>query len=164
MKEKSFNLFPIYHLFTSLCLSTSCYGSCDSANCMMSYWFKVLEDINRSERPDFVLTKDEAHLPYGDTKTYNKDLVLRCQSLVLSQCANCKQDHDDNCIINVLRNSLHYCITSQEDEQFKYKGMTSQYTKYLSEINHDNGRELRQYCRTCKIAPEEIFLRAFSPF
>ena len=45
-------------------------------------------------------------IPKNDIKLYNKDLIAKSIASVCRLCKECKQDHDENCIISLSRKSL----------------------------------------------------------
>lgn len=150
MREKTLNLLPLNSLMGNLCLSTACSGDCNNSKCLVGFWFNVFSMPQKEIQDALKLQTIQHFLPHGDDKHYEKDIALKCQTIVLLQCANCKQEHRTDCILNLLRTTFHYLITHKwEQETYHYTDIT-RYLRYMIRENREDGLTLLNYCRQLK--------------
>lgn len=148
MRQQTVNLQPLSSLMGNLCLSTACCGDCNDSKCLVAFWFNVLAMPQKEF--EAALQTFSNTLPCSDEKNYAKEIALKCQTMVLLQCENCRQEHHEDCIINLLRRTFHYFIThTWENGSYHYTSIT-QYLRHLIRENHEDGLRLLNYYRKCK--------------
>jgi hypothetical protein len=150
VSEKAVNLLPLCSLMENLCLSTACSGDCDQSKCLVGFWFNVFSMPQKEIQQSLKLRTLQHILPHNDEKTYAKEAALKCQTIVLLQCASCKEEHHADCILNLLRKTFHYFITrTWEQDTYHYTGIT-QYLRHMIRANRKDGLTLLNNCRELK--------------
>lgn len=150
MREKTVNLLPLNSLMENLCLSTACSGNCNHSNCLAGFWFNVFAMPQKELKKALRLQTVQRFLPQFAEKAYAKDVALKCQTIVLLQCANCQQEHYADCTLNLLRITFHYFITRKwEQDSYTYTGFT-RYLRHIIRENRQDGLKLLHYCRQLK--------------
>lgn len=150
MREKTVSLLPLSNLMENLCLSTACSGNCEQSNCLIGFWFNLLLMSPNEIKESLKRQKIQDFLPPNTENIYEKDIFLKCQTIVLLQCASCQEEHMESCILSVLRTTFHYFITRKwEDEPYYYRNMMK-YLRHMIRENRADGVALLNYCRQYK--------------
>lgn len=150
MHERTVNLLPLNSLMEKFCLSTACSGDCEHSNCLAGFWFNVFAMPQKDLKKALKLQTIERFLPEFSEKAYAKEMALKCQTVVLLQCANCKHEHRPDCTLNLLRTTFHYFITQKwEQESYEYSGIT-QYLRHMIRESREDGLSLVKYCQQMK--------------
>lgn len=72
-------------------------------------------------------------IPYWDVKIYdNQENIIEAIGFLLNQCRNCNFYHDEDCIINIIRECLEIILFGDSQE---YKGSTFMYLNDIKLIN-----------------------------
>jgi len=74
------------------------------------------------------------NIPVSDTKIYDTYSLVVAIADILKQCRSCKEDHFNNCLINVLRSCYEVALFGEPQE---YDGNALSYLKNLQNINKD---------------------------
>ena len=81
------------------------------------------------------------NIPVTDVKIYDKGNILNGVADILKICKSCKENHYDNCIVNVLRSCYEVILFGEEKE---YKGSALVYLNGLREDNPEIAEQLFQ--------------------
>lgn len=109
------------------CLQLGNCGHCKKEKCLIGY---AKESIKNCLKNDVTYIVDGCkNIPLNDAKIFEQEILIEAIIHILKQCKSCKEDHYDNCLINVMRSSYEVCLFGEIQ---KYKGST---IKYLSDIS-----------------------------
>lgn len=109
------------------CLQLGSCEYCKKEKCLIGY---AKESIKHCFKNDVTYVMDGCeNIPLNDAKTFEQELLIEAIVHILKQCKSCKEDHYDNCLINVMRSSYEVCLFGEIQ---KYKGST---ITYLSDIS-----------------------------
>lgn len=111
-----------------LCLTTSVCKECKKEKCLIGY---SKEAIIKCIKNNITYVEDGMkNLPISDIKSYNEEDLIVGIADILHLCASCKEDHFEDCIVNVIRSS--YELELFGDIQ-PYKGSA---VGYIIDLNH----------------------------
>lgn len=75
------------------------------------------------------------NIPYWDVKIYdNQEDMIEAIGFLLNQCRNCNLYHDEDCIINIVRECLEIILFGDSQE---FKGSTFVYLNHIKSINSE---------------------------
>lgn len=112
------------------CLTEKQCHKCDKEKCLIGYSKKSILGCLKN---DVTYVEDGfKNIPIADTRLYEEEDLIIGIADILKQCRSCKEDHYDNCIINVLR-SCYEVILLGEPQQYKGSALV-----YLNELKNSN--------------------------
>ena len=129
---KEVNFSRVVDKLCACCLSEDVCGECESSKCLISYGRDCLKYcmINKATG----VLDGHKNIPLLDTKLYDQEAVIDGIVDILKTCKSCREDHFENCIINIIRNCYEIILTGQEKE---YEGSVLLYLNSLKEIDDD---------------------------
>ena len=129
---KKVNFSKVVDNLCACCLSEDVCGECESSKCLISYGKDCLKHcmINKATG----VLDGHKNIPLLDTKLYDQETVIDGIVDILKTCKSCREDHFENCMINIIRNCYEIILTGQEQE---YKGSVLLYINSLKDINVD---------------------------
>jgi len=86
-------------------------------------------------------------VPTGDFKVYETDDVAFALAMINYECKNCQDNHDDNCVINIMRSSLEVALLG---EHSGFTGNPLMYVMNLSRVNPELGEKVMTAYRQLK--------------
>lgn len=110
------------------CRTEGVCGQCQKTNCIIGYGKQCISDYKREPKRD--VPKGMKCIPTTDFKMFDEVELEEAIAHILKECKDCKEEHSDNCIINVIRSC--YEVGLLGDVQ-KYEGSALQYLMYLKE-------------------------------
>lgn len=119
------------------CLTENACGSCKKSKCLIGYSKECL--IGCLKNQVTYVMDGQANIPLADGKVYDNHDLVDAISDTLMQCKNCKENHFENCIINVLRNCYEILLFGEIQE---YKGSTLLYINDIRNENEDIANEV----------------------
>ena len=114
------------------CLTESECDKCSSEKCLIGYSKKSL--ISALKTQNEFIDSGCNNIPFQDTKLYDDYTVSDVMGFLLNECKNCNLYHDDDCIINIIRNSLEVILLGEAQD---YKGSTFMYFNDLKNTNEE---------------------------
>lgn len=153
MCEKPINILPLRNMLEKLCLSTACSGNCEKAKCLIGFWFNLIT-LPEEELAEALKASQNLHiLESGRDCIYNKELLLKCQTVILLECAHCREEQNEKCLLHFLRTAFHYLITQKwEQDTYRYRSIAL-YLRHLMRQNYQDGRAVLSYCRQLRNHP-----------
>ena len=127
---KDANFSRIVDKLCDCCLSEDVCGECNSKTCLISYGKNCLKHCMINKVTGVI--DGHKNLPLLDTKIYDQEATIDGIVDILKTCKSCKEDHFENCIVNIIRNCYEIILTGQEQE---YNGSTFLYLNKLKEID-----------------------------
>ena len=117
------NLLEIFTDLGKVCKTKSVCGNCAEKACLVGYAKNAAAEC-RIEKCTGLLNGFE-NIPPSDIRGgYDEYNVLYAIAHLLLQCKDCKEEHYENCLINVVRSCLEVIELGEEQE---YKGNIIEY-------------------------------------
>lgn len=114
------------------CLQIEHCVTCSKEECIIGY---AKECIKNCLKDDVTYIMDGCdNIPLNDSKIFDKESLITAISNILKQCKSCKEDHYDNCLINVMRSCYEVCLLGEIQ---KYKGSTFTYLNDIKNIKSE---------------------------
>lgn len=110
------------------CLQLGNCGSCKKGKCLVGYAKESMKNCLKDDIT-YIMNGCE-NIPLNDVKSFEQEILIESIVDILKQCKSCKEDHYDNCLINVMRSSYEVCLFGEVQ---KYKGSTITYLTDISE-------------------------------
>lgn len=120
--KKGFNDKLVWDDLKNCCISEAVCGQCQKDACIIGYakeCVKAYQEKPQKEVPDGV-----ERIPTMDCKAFDEVELEIAIAHILKECKDCKEDHVEDCIINVIRNC--YEVGLFGDVQ-TYEGSALQY-------------------------------------
>lgn len=129
---KDVNFSRVVDKLCDCCLSEDTCGECDANKCIISYGKECIKHCMINKVTGII--DGHKNIPLLDTKVYDKETATDGIVDILKTCKSCREDHFENCIINIIRNCYEIILTGQEQE---YNGSALLYINSLKEIDSD---------------------------
>lgn len=108
------------------CLKKESCGTCDKSACIVGYAQNcIIKTIKDSVT---YVENGSDNIPYMDFKVYNEEDFEAGIAHILKMCRSCKENHFDNCIINIIRNCYEIGLFGETQE---YEGSNLRYLNYI---------------------------------
>ncbi len=114
------------------CLTKGVCGECSKEKCLIGYSKESVTNCIKNN-VTYVMN-GSANIPINDTKLYDAEGLIIAIADTLKQCKGCKENHYDNCIINVLRSCYEVGLFGEIQD---YKGSALVYLNMIKDINPD---------------------------
>jgi len=92
------------------CKENEC-SICTEKACLIGFSNSVLDYANIKK--SFTMPNGINLVPNMDFKIYDVDHVATALAVITAKCKNCMDNHDDNCIVNIIRAALEVAIFGQ---------------------------------------------------
>lgn len=116
----------------SCCLTENICNGCMKNKCLIGYCKESLDGCIK-ENVTYVMNGMD-NIPSTDLKLYDNHNLILSISEILNQCRSCREDHYDNCIINILRSCYEIILFG---EPKPYTGSVLVYLDNIQKINPD---------------------------
>lgn len=118
------------------CLKKENCGNCVKNECIVGYAQNCIIKCLKDSVTYVQNGSDD--IPYTDFKVYNEEEFERGIAHILKMCKSCRENHFDNCIINIIRNCYEIGLFGETQ---KYEGSNLQYlnqihTQYPQKSEH----------------------------
>ena len=125
------NLLEIFKDLGKICKTPAVCGSCAEKQCLVGYARNATAECRKTKRTG--IPKGFEKIPPCDIRGgYDEYDVLHAIAHLLVQCKSCKEDHYDNCLINIVRSCLE--VIEFGDEQ-KYTGNVIAYLMNIAGVD-----------------------------
>ncbi len=119
------------------CLKKDSCTSCIKEKCLIGY---SEESVKKCLKNNVTYVENGyENIPLADTKVYDHDNLIIAIADILKQCKSCRENHYDNCIINVIRSCYEVALVGETQ---KYKGSTLIYLSDIKYLNEDIGNKI----------------------
>ncbi|MBR4982267.1 MAG: hypothetical protein IKY94_06885 [Lachnospiraceae bacterium] len=125
------NLLEIFKDLGKICKSPNVCGTCADKSCLIGYARSGAAECRIAKRTG-IMNGFENIPPCDIRGGYDEYEVLHAIAHLLVQCKGCKEDHYDNCLINIVRSCLEVIEFGEEQ---KYEGNVIQYLMKISQSN-----------------------------
>lgn len=128
--EVDFNL--LLNDLGECCLQLDNCVNCSKENCIIGY---AKECVKGCLKDDVTYVMDGCNnIPLHDSKIFDTELLVHAIANILKQCKSCKEDHYENCLINVMRSCYEICLLGEAQ---KYKGSTFTYLNDIKAVKEE---------------------------
>ena len=124
--KKGLDADLVWSALMNCCRSEGVCGQCQQENCTIGYAKQCIR--NYKKEPKKEVPEGVEHVPTMDFKLFDEAELEMAISHILKECKDCKEEHTEECIINVVRNC--YEVGLLGDVQ-PYEGSALQYLMYL---------------------------------
>lgn len=108
------------------CRGEDLCGECQGTHCVIGYAKRCIANFKQAPKKN--VPSGVRNIPTMDVKLFDEVELETAIAHILKECKDCKEDHTENCIINVLRNC--YEVGLLGDIQ-PYEGSSLQYLMFL---------------------------------
>lgn len=108
------------------CKSETVCGQCQGSACIIGYARQCMENYRKEPKKE--VPQGTEHIPTMDFKVFDEPELEIGIAHILKECKDCKENHTENCIINVILNC--YEVGLLGDIQ-PFEGSALQYLMYL---------------------------------
>lgn len=126
--KKGLDAELVWEDLQACCLSGISCSLCQGKSCTIGYAKQCIEEYRKAPKKE--VPEGVEHVPSIDLKAFNEDRLETAIAHILKECKDCKEDHTENCIINVIRNCYEVDLFG---ETHQYEGSALQYLMYLKE-------------------------------
>lgn len=126
--KKGFNDKLVLSDLENCCKREVSCGQCQKTACIIGYARQCVMDYQKEPRKE--VPGGVENIPVMDFKAFEQTDLEIAIAHILKECKDCKEDHVEDCIINVIRNC--YEVGLLGDVQ-PYEGSTLQYLMRLKE-------------------------------
>ncbi|MBR5596114.1 MAG: hypothetical protein IKW30_01745 [Lachnospiraceae bacterium] len=125
------NLLEIFKDLGKICKTEHSCGCCAEKACLVGYARNGAAECRIAKRTG--LPNGFENIPPSDIRGgYDEYDVLHAIAHLLLQCRNCKEEHYDNCLINVVRSCLEVIEFGEEKE---YRGNVINYLMDIAQYD-----------------------------
>lgn len=108
--------------------------NCEKSDCLIGYGKQC---ITNCVTQNITYVEDGfANIPMGDFKKYDEETLINGIANILQLCGSCKENHFENCIINILRSCYELELFGETQE---YNGDAIEYIIKLNHSEHKQG-------------------------
>ncbi len=138
--KEELNLIEIFKDLGNICKTEKVCGYCAEKHCLIGY-SKYCTAQCRIKNQSFIDGGYEEIPPSDIRGGYDEYAVLHAISHLLLQCRSCKQDHYDNCLINLVRSCMEVVEFGEEQT---YEGDPLSYMIKLASLNMEKADVVRE--------------------
>ena len=124
--KKGLNADLVWDDLMNCCRSEVVCGQCQQENCTIGYAKQCIKNYRKEPRKE--VPEGAEHVPTTDFKLFDEAELETAIAHILKECKDCKEDHVENCIINVIRNCYEVGLLGYVQP---YSGSALQYLMYL---------------------------------
>lgn len=139
------NYAQILNDLADCCLGTKTCGTCKEKLCLIGY---SKEQLKQCLTSNVTYTIDGfENIPKLDNKKFNDKMMISGISHILKQCKSCKEDHYENCLVNVIRSCYEMALMGRT---VSYEGSAYKYIEYIEDVSTELGEEIMGIYRSIK--------------
>ena len=136
---KDVNFSRLVDKLSPCCLSEDICGGCERETCLVGYGTECIKNC-MINKVTYVIDGCK-NIPIMDTRIYDKEYITDGVADILRTCKSCKENHFENCIVNILRSCYEVILFGEEKE---YKGSALVYLNDLKESSPEIADKLFQ--------------------
>lgn len=126
--KKGLNADLIEADLKSCCRGESLCGQCRGTSCNIGFAKNCISNYKKAPKKEVPGGPDS--IPTTDFRTFDEVELETAIAHILKECKDCKEDHVEDCIINVIRNCYEVSLIG---DTHPYEGSTIQYLMFLKE-------------------------------
>lgn len=124
--KKGLNADLIENDLEHCCRSEAVCGQCRGKSCNIGFAKNCVADYKKAPKKEVPGGMDE--IPTTDFRTFDEVELETAIAHILKECKECKEDHTEDCIINVIRSCYEVSLLG---DIHPYEGSSIQYLMYL---------------------------------
>ena len=126
--KKGLNADLIEHDLENCCRGEGLCGQCQGRECNIGFAKQCIRQYMRDPKKEVAVGTTQ--IPIIDVKSFEEEELELGIAHILKECKDCKEDHVEDCIINVIRNCYEVSLLG---DLHPYEGTALQYLMYLRE-------------------------------
>lgn len=124
--KKGLNADLVWNDLQNCCRSEDVCGQCQNETCTIGFAKQCIQNYQKA--PQKEVPGGVERIPTTDFKVFDEIELETAIAHILKECKDCKEDHTENCIINVIRNCYEVGLLG---DVHPYEGSALQYLMYL---------------------------------
>lgn len=124
--KKGLNADLVWEDLGNCCRSEALCGQCQGEACTIGFAKQCIENYRKEPKKE--VPDGTERIPVSDFKVFEEEELEIAIAHILKECKDCKEDHTENCIINVIRNCYEVGLFG---DLHPYEGSALQYLMYL---------------------------------
>ncbi|MBD5451819.1 MAG: hypothetical protein HDR25_04160 [Lachnospiraceae bacterium] len=108
------------------CRGGDACGPCQGNQCTIGFAKQCIQEYKKAPKKEVPGGAD--NIPTMDFKVFDETELETAIAHILKECKDCKEDHTEDCIINVIRNCYEVGLLG---DIHPYEGSSLQYLMYL---------------------------------
>lgn len=124
--KKGLNAELVGNDLENCCRKEDTCGQCQKGGCIIGYGKQCIADYKKEPKKE--VPDGMEKIPTADFKLFDETELETAIAHILKECKDCKEDHTEDCIINIIRSC--YEVGLLGDVQ-PYEGSALQYLMYL---------------------------------
>ncbi len=137
--KKGLDAQLIWNDLEDCCLQETNCGQCKKEACIIGFAKKCVSDYMKEPKKEVAGGSD--NIPITDFKVFDEPELEAAIAHILKECKDCKEDHTEDCIINIIRNCYEVGLFG---DIHPYKGSVFQYLMYLNSEFPDKSARIAQ--------------------
>lgn len=126
--KKGLNAELIENDLENCCRGEALCGQCRGKSCNIGFAKQCVSNYKRAPKKE--VYGGTHGIPTTDFRTFDEVELETAIAHILKECKNCKEDHTEDCIINVIRSCYEVSLLG---DLHPYEGSTIQYLMFLNE-------------------------------
>lgn len=110
------------------CKGEDLCGQCQGTMCTIGFAKQCIQDFKKAPKKE--VPGGASNIPTTDFKVFDEEELEVGIAHILKECKDCKEDHTEDCIINVIRNCYEVGLLG---DIHPYEGSSLQYLMFLKE-------------------------------
>lgn len=124
--KKGLNADLIENDLEHCCRSEAVCGQCRGEECIIGFAKHCISDYKKAPKKE--VDGGTGRIPTTDVRLFDETELETAIAHILKECKDCKEDHVEDCIINVIRNCYEVSLLG---DTHPYEGSSIQYLMYL---------------------------------
>lgn len=124
--KKGLNAELIGNDLENCCRGESACGQCQGKLCTIGFAKNCIQEYKKAPKKE--VAGGASQIPLADFKVFEEEDMEVAIAHILKECKDCKEDHTEDCIINVIRNCYEVGLLG---DIHPYEGSSLQYLMYL---------------------------------
>ena len=145
MEIREIDFKKIADVVDKCCKTEDECGACKGANCLVGFAKVALKYA--SQRGVYHIPQGPEMVPEKDLKLYYKEALTEALLQILLQCQNCRDNHQEECVINCTKKSIEIALLG---DYIPYNGSALGYLIELSKRDSELGESLLEKYRYSK--------------
>lgn len=141
--KKGFNAALVWNDLQNCCMGESSCEECQGTSCTIGYAKQCIQDFQREPKKE--VADGTKKIPTMDFKVFDELELETAIAHILKECKDCKEDHTENCIINVIRNCYEVSLFG---DLHPYEGSALQYLMFLKSHFPDKSDRIAELYRS----------------
>ena len=147
--SKEFDFMKMFYDIRQVCMGEEVCGACTDMDCLVGYARQCIGKAKKNDTDN--LPGEYTNIPLCDTKgSYDMNFAMEAIAHTLQQCKSCKDFHNVDCLVNIIRSCYEVIVFGEEREYpgsaFVYLSKLSaehpEIAAYISEIYRNHGNQV----------------------